>query len=59
MAGDLQGNGLGRRVIEELLHAPAVVGVERIYLMTTNSVGFYSQLGFEVSGEQELMVFRR
>ena len=59
VAGDLQGNGLGRRVIEELLHAPAVVGVERIYLMTTNSVGFYSQLGFEVSGEQELMVFRR
>ena len=44
VAGDLQGNGLGRRVIEELL-IPAVVGVERIYLMTTNSAGFYSQLG--------------
>ena len=32
VAGDLQGHGLGR--------APAVVGVERVYLMTTNSAGF-------------------
>ena len=29
VAGDLQGHGLGRRVIEELLHTPPVVGVER------------------------------
>ena len=34
VAGDLQGHGLGRRVIEELLHTPPVVGVERVYLMT-------------------------
>ena len=27
VAGDLQGHGLGRRVIEELLHTPPVVGV--------------------------------
>ena len=30
VAGDLQGHGLGRRVIEELLHTPPVVGVERV-----------------------------
>ena len=59
VAGDLQGHGLGRRVIEELLHTPSVVGVERIYLMTTNSAGFYTQLGFEICEEQHLMVLRR
>ena len=42
VAGDLQGHGLGRRVIEELLHTPPVVGVERVYLMTTKSAGFYN-----------------
>ena len=59
VAGDLQGHGLGRRVVEELIHTPAVAGIERIYLMTTNSSGFYTQLGFHVSTEQQLMVMRR
>ena len=59
VAGDLQGNGLGRRVIEELLHAPSVVGVERVYLMTTKSAGFYKQLGFQNANPQQLMVLRR
>ena len=59
VAGDLQGHGLGRRVIEELLHAPPVVGVERVYLMTTKSAGFYRQLGFQDANPQQLMVLRR
>ena len=59
VAGDLQGHGLGRRLIEELLHAKGVAGVERVYLMTTTSSGFYSQLGFKVAREQDLMVLRR
>ena len=59
VAGDLQGNGLGRRVIEELLHAPPVVGVERVYLMTTNSAGFYKQLGFREADPQKLMMISR
>jgi N-acetylglutamate synthase-like GNAT family acetyltransferase len=59
VAGDLQGNGLGRRVIEELLHTPTVVGVERVYLMTTKSAGFYRQLGFIDAKPQQLMVLRR
>ena len=59
VAGDLQGHGLGRRVLEELLHAPAVVGVERVYLMTTKSAGFYCQLGFQTADPQQLMVLRR
>ena len=59
VAGDLHGHGLGRRVVLELLHAPAVVGVERVYLMTTNSAGFYRQLGFKDADPQQLMVLRR
>ena len=59
VAGDLQGHGLGRRVLEELLHAPSVVGVERVYLMTTSSTGFYRQLGFKDANPQQLMVLRR
>ena len=59
VAGDLQGHGIGRRVVEELLHSPSVVGVERVYLMTTKSAGFYIQMGFKDADPQRLMVLRR
>ena len=49
---NLQGHGLGRRVIEELLQTPPVVGVERMHLMTTTSAGFYRQLGFQDANPQ-------
>ena len=55
VAGDLHGQGLGRRVVEALLAAPALRGVERVYLMTTNSAGFYRQVGFEEVAGQRLM----
>jgi N-acetylglutamate synthase-like GNAT family acetyltransferase len=29
--------------------------VERVYLMTTNSAGFYRQLGFELETSQQLL----
>ncbi|MEB3296510.1 MAG: GNAT family N-acetyltransferase [Cyanobacteriota bacterium] len=56
VAGDLQGRGLGRQVVEALLAASALRGVERVYLMTTNSAGFYRQLGFQAAVPQELLV---
>ena len=59
VTGDLQGRGLGRPVVEELLHSPAVAGVERVYLMTTNSAGFYRQLGFSDADPQQLLVLKR
>lgn len=59
VAGDLQGRGLGRQVVEALLRSPAVCGVERVYLMTTNSAGFYRQLGFRNAAPQELLVISR
>jgi len=59
VAGEEQGRGLGRRVVEALLEAPALRGVERVYLMTTNSAGFYTQLGFDTALQQKLMLRQR
>ena len=56
VAGDLQGRGLGRQVVEALLSAPKVQRAERVYLMTTNSSGFYQQLGFQSAQPQELLI---
>ena len=56
VAGDLQGRGLGRQVVEALLSAPKVQRAERVYLMTTNSAGFYQQLGFESAQLQKLLI---
>jgi len=52
---DLQGKGLGRQLVEALTHSPQLKDVQRVYLMTTNSAGFYKQLGFEDVAEQRLM----
>lgn len=59
VAGEQQGRGLGRRIVESLLAAPALRGVERVYLMTTNSSGFYRQLGFRSADSQQLLVKKR
>lgn len=59
VAGDHQGQGLGRRLVEALLADPALRTVERVYLMTTNSAGFYEQLGFEQIDQQRLMLKRQ
>ena len=56
VAGDLQGRGLGRQVVEALLDSPALRDVERLYLMTTNSAGFYQQLGFTSAEPQQLLI---
>ena len=56
VAGDLQGRGLGRQVVEALLRSPRLRDVERLYLMTTNSAGFYQQLGFKNVDPQQLLI---
>ena len=56
VAGDLQGRGLGRQVVEALLDCPRLRQVERVYLMTTNSAGFYHQLGFNNAEPQQLLI---
>ena len=57
VASPQQGQGLGRRLVAELLRTPAVRGVERVYLMTTNSAGFYRRLGFDSTHRQHLLVW--
>jgi len=52
---DLQGQGLGRQLVQGLLAAQTLRNVERVYLMTTNSAGFYEQLGFHRVEEQQLL----
>ena len=56
VAGDLQGCGLGRQVVEALLTSSAIRDVERVYLMTTNSSDFYHQLGFRNVDNQHLLI---
>ncbi len=55
VVSDLQGQGLGRQVVEALLSSPGIQGVERIYLMTSQSAGFYQQLGFRQVHNQALL----
>ncbi|WP_041391263.1 GNAT family N-acetyltransferase [Prochlorococcus marinus] len=56
VAGDLQGQGLGRKVVEALLSSPSIKKAERVYLMTTNSKEFYEQVGFHESSMQSLLI---
>ena len=56
VAGDLQGRGLGRKVVEALLENPALCDVERLYLMTTNSASFYRLIGFNSAESQQLLI---
>ena len=56
VAEEHQGQGLGRRIVAALLDHPQVRRVERVYLMTSNSSGFYQQLGFETVSSQHLML---
>ena len=56
VAGDLQGQGLGKLVLQKILEAKALKKVERVYLMTTNSSIFYTQNGFKEVNNQKLML---
>jgi ribosomal protein S18 acetylase RimI-like enzyme len=56
VASEHQGLGLGRQMVEALLASPALTGIERVYLMTTNSSGFYEQLGFKIVQSQRTML---
>ena len=53
---DVQGVGLGKILVEELLKDKKINSVEKVYLMTTDSQDFYKQLGFKVNINQTLMM---
>ena len=54
--GDAQGRGVGKAIIRELTKTPALINVQRVYIMTTNSSGFYEKVGFTKVAKQQLMV---
>ncbi|KGG13670.1 MULTISPECIES: GNAT family N-acetyltransferase [Prochlorococcus] len=56
VAGDLQGQGLGRTVVEALVSSPSMKGIEKIYLMTTHQQEFYKQIGFKLCADQDLLI---
>ena len=56
VAEEHQGRGLGRWIVQALLTSPPVAASERVYLMTTNSSGFYERLGFSGEHGQQLLV---
>jgi len=56
VAADYRSQGMGRQLVEQLLKTPPVARAERVYLMTTNSSGFYAKLGFTKHHGQNLLV---
>jgi ribosomal protein S18 acetylase RimI-like enzyme len=59
VAGDQQGQGVGRAVVGKLLDHPSVAAAERVYLMTTESACFYARLGFQPVDSQRLMLKKK
>ena len=53
---DVQRVGLGKIIVDELLKDKKINSAEKIYLMTTDSKDFYTQLGFKVNINQSLMM---
>ena len=56
---ELQGQGIGKKVLKSLFNSKAINQVERVYLMTTNGADFYRQLDFEDVTKQKLLWRRR
>ena len=56
VATEHQGNGLGTEIVATLLRHRLVASAERVYLMTTNSAGFYTKLKFHEQHGQKLMI---
>ncbi len=56
VAAEHQGKGLGTDIVAMLLKHRLVARAERVYLMTTNSAGFYTKLKFHEHHGQKLMI---
>ena len=52
----LQGKGIGRMVVDSLVNSSTIKNVEKVYLMTTNSQEFYTQVGFDPVKDQCLLI---
>ena len=52
---EYKGHGLGKMIVNSLLKRKSIKNVQKVYLMSTNNSGFYKQLGFKISDDQNLM----
>ena len=59
IANDLQGKGLGKQLLKELLNSKRLSNVERIYLMTTKCNDFYEHIGFKRETNQNLYLMKK
>ena len=55
---EMQGNGLGRIIVDTLLKSPKIKNSEKVYLMTTNHIEFYKTIGFKKISNQSLMLLQ-
>ena len=53
-----QNKGLGKKIVQTILHNHKLSKVEKVYIMTTNCKTFYSNLGFKIVKDQNLMLFK-
>tara|TARA_B100000945_G_scaffold318630_1_gene323913 strand:- start:1270 stop:1728 length:459 start_codon:yes stop_codon:yes gene_type:complete len=52
-----QEKGFGKKIVQAILQSNKVSKVEKVYIMTTNCKNFYSNLGFKIVKNQNLMLF--
>lgn len=54
---EYQGVGLGSTLVETMLAHPRLIGVERVYLMTTYQQNFYQQIGFQENPTTTMVMY--
>ena len=59
IANDLQGRGIGKLLLKELINSKRLSNVEKIYLMTTKCSDFYQHIGFKKENNQNLYLMEK
>lgn len=52
---DLRSKGIGRQLVEHVMHTSYNNGIEQLYLFTPDSAGFYQKLGWQVICEDSYL----
>jgi len=52
-----QNKGIGKKIVQTILDSRKISRVEKIYIMTTNCKTFYSNIGFKIVKDQNLMAY--
>tara|TARA_Y100001978_G_scaffold48666_1_gene43800 strand:+ start:605 stop:1099 length:495 start_codon:yes stop_codon:yes gene_type:complete len=51
-----QGKGYGKLIVNSLLESKSIKHSEKVYLMTSNQIDFYGQIGFQEVLSQNLLI---